>query len=312
MATGVSSFAVLPSNIAAIKAALEFVRTQRQFVVLQGACGWGKTHLLRAATELCGGPRHDVYMASADEWLNSHRLHDRAGVLVLDDIHLSALRPRSRQLLQMELERRVRARRPTLCAMGTNTRFARRKLLPYSRIWQYVTIVEPTPDERQAIVRQVCLNEGIDLSEDLSVLLAKLVQGDGHSLIGAVKRLKLGMEKAPDSTMHPVRLVGLVQPHLQIDCDIRDMVLDAVTQSSGRNALPSDRDASKLTAIAVYILSRLAMISEESIASYFGMKQGDVYKLGQKVAQRLELPDMPLRSHLDRVLNLIASNLCEN
>ena len=310
------SFAALPSNLSALKSVLGFSQRRCLFVVIQGASGWGKSHLLRAAAQMSKANGSGcVQLASWEDLVSGRGSVDRAGVLLLDDIHLAASGPKSRQVLQMELERRLRAKRATMCAIGGSADKQVRRILPFARLWNVETIGEPTCEERKAIVQQISANAGLNLPPSSAELIARLVQGDGHSLLGALMRLKLAGAREKDfGQMHPVRIAGLLHPYLVDHCDydIRDIVLDSVTQSVGKGAKHTDRDAARLTAIAIYALGEVAGISEESIATYFGMTQADVYRLCHDVAKRLKVPDLALRSQLERVLRLTTENLFEN
>jgi hypothetical protein len=306
------SLAALPSNLSALNLALSFAAGRRPFGVIHGASGWGKSHLLRiAAHEASRFGSMRVEMAAAEAWVSRRRFLDRAGVLILDDVHLITTRPKSRQLLRMELERRVRAKRPTLLAFDGMTVQRFRRLLPLGRGWEVATLRDPDDAERREVVHQICANEGLRLGGDKVRLLGRLIQGDGHSLSGAISRLRLAGKGEKFPEMHPLRFVGILHPYLVDHCDydVRDIVLDAVTASTGKESEHAERDARRLAGLAVYSLCSIACISEESIASYFGMKQGDVYKFKRETAKKLQSGDAGLKAHLDRVLALATRNL---
>lgn len=311
--THLASFAALPSNISALNSVMSFSQSRRPFVAIQGASGWGKSHCLRVAYSMSKARYNGaVHLASANELNPGKTNFERSSILILDDVQLGSAGERSHQYLQILLERRLRASKPTLCALGGAEPRPLGRMLPFPSRWQVATIGIPTVEERHEIIRSMCATYGLSLPDQLVALVARIIQGEGHSLLGAVLRLKCAAARETDfSQISAIRLAGLLHPYLvdHCDCDLRDVVLDAVTKSSGSHA---DRDAARLTAVAVYALSCLAGISEESIATYFGMKQSDVYLLCNEVVKRLEVPDLALRSQLERVLCLTTGNLCEN
>lgn len=307
-------FVALDSNRDALKAALSFAHGKEPFVLIHGAGGWGKSHLLRAAADLSrihGAASVETF--PAESWL-TRGLTDSAGVLALDDIHLASTKPKCRALLMMKLERRLKAGRPTICVANGAPEAAIRKLLPQSRRWRRAAITRPSFPERITIVRKLASNTNLDLSDLAVRVIARTVEGDGHSLAGAVRRIEAGIDKDGCAKLHPVRVAGLLNPFLidHTDYDLRDVVIDEVVRASQASEPKSDRDASKLTAIAVYILSREAMLSEESIAAYFGIRSASVYRRSQKVAELLQSGDKAVELLLGRVLRLITQNLCGN
>jgi len=295
----IDAFAALPSNLAAVRSLAGFAEGRRRFVAIQGASGWGKSHLLRAARDMTAARFYaSVHFDSAEHWLSSGSAVDRAKVrfLILDDVGSALSRPRSRQLLQLELERRIRTKKPTLCGLDMQRQSLRS--LPLSSLWHSAAIAPPTPSERRAIVQQMCKNERLPLSDPLQQLVANLVKGDGHSLLGALLRIKAVVPEWQDfDSVRPLRVAGILQPYLadSTHFDLREMVVDSVTQTAGK-------DAARLIAVSVYVLSEWADLCEESIATYFGMKPGDVYRLRREVSARLAGEDSALHAHLARSL----------
>ncbi|MGI8922870.1 MAG: hypothetical protein ACR2HJ_02320 [Fimbriimonadales bacterium] len=299
----IDAFASLPSNLAAVRSLAGFAEGRRRFVAIQGASGWGKSHLLRAARDMAAARFHaDVQFDSAEHWLNTGSAADRAKarLLILDDVDSALSRPRSRQMLQLELERRIRTNRPTLCALDIQRRSLRS--LPLSSLWHFAPIAPPTPPERRAIVQQMCKNERLPLGDALQQLVATLVKGDGHSLLGALLRIKAVVPEWQDViSVHPLRVAGILHPYLADSAhfDLREIVVDSVTRTAGK-------DAARLIAVSVYILSESANLCEESIATYFGMRPGDVYRLRRGVSARLAGEDSALHAHLERSLGAVS------
>jgi hypothetical protein len=297
-------FAAIPSNQAAIAALTAFSQGRRSLVALRGAAGWGTSHLLRAVAELAEAHcPQAVQSMTAEHWLRSRSAMDRVapGYLILDDVETALSKPRSRQLITMELERRIRAKRPTLCAIGMDSKTL--KVLPYFRLWHTVSIDPPSVEERKAVIASMCRREGLAVPEAVQSLVAKLVNGDGRSLLGAIARLRAAAGELDVAKAHPMRVVGLLHPYLidNSDFDLRDLVLESVTKTATRGA-------EKLAGIAVYAMTDVAGLCEQSVATYFGMKQGDVYRLRRQIASRIS-GSGSVKEHLDRALAYVTDQM---
>jgi chromosomal replication initiation ATPase DnaA len=305
----------LKSNLQAREAAVSFSRGDRPFVVLSGASGWGKTLLLRASAESISSTIGEpVKVVSGEDWGNSRRLSDGVRYLILDDLHLVIPRPRALQALRVELERRVRARRPVLCAISGNGATIRR-LFPSLRLWHVAHIEPPTQLERVQILEHLCSIGGISLCDDALQLTAKLVEGDGHSLIGAAARLHVGTsDRRPPQKTDLIRVAGLLHPYVadKGDFDLRDLVVDSVSQSTAKiKAKKRFETADTVLLASVYILCCSAGLDESSIAAYFGITQSQVYQLCCSVKKRLCEGDPELKSFIDQAIYSVRRQLCE-
>jgi chromosomal replication initiation ATPase DnaA len=178
------SFEQVESNREACKQANAFVDGRVRNLAIHGARGWGKSHLTQSIANAIGLPVVDVREKSLC------RLPD-SSILLIDDADACKNRPKRCQEIRLELERRVKSRRRTLVVLNGNERTAR-AFLPSPRSWKNVRMDEPSDAERAAIVRRMCANEGLELSQTSVGLVARLVRGDGHSLSGALSRLKVG------------------------------------------------------------------------------------------------------------------------
>jgi hypothetical protein len=289
-------FEQVDSNREACRQASGFVDGRVRFLAVHGARGWGKSHLTQSIGNVIGLPVVDVREKSLC------RLPDTS-ILLLDDSDASRTQPKKCQEIKLELERRLRCRKRTLVVLSGTERTAR-SFLPSPRSWKLVRLNEPRDAERAAIVRRMCTNEGLELSYTSVELVARLVRGDGHSLQGALARLRVGADGL-SATLHPLRVAGLLHPYLLDGCeyDIRDVVLDQITRSSGG-------DARRHIELAVFTLAEIAGLSEVCVAGYFGMRPVDVYRVRTSGIQR-RAGDAVWRSQVDRIVYNTTSYLCE-
>jgi hypothetical protein len=289
-------FEQLASNSDACRLALAFTEFAVKNVAVYGAGGWGKSHLLRAVGSRIGVPVTDLRERRAG------RLPD-APIAILDDADAWSNSLKKCQEIRLHIERRIRARKRTIVVLADSERTAR-TFLPSPRSWKLVRLNEPCDAERRAIVRRMCTNEGLELSHTSVELVARLVRGDGHSLIGALGRLRIGAD-GHAASLHPLRVVGLLHPYLLDNCDydLRDVVLDHISRSSGA-------DARRHLELAVFTLSEVAGLPEGAVANYFGMSPGEVYRIHTSGRRRREA-DPIWRSQVDRIVYTTASYLCE-
>lgn len=187
------SLAVLPSNVGAVEAALHFGIGLSSLSVIVGPSGWGKTHILECVSEkLSQRFKPTPLVLSATEWLSGSHSLDPTLPLLLDDVQELTTRPRSRIQLRLALERRVRSGRPTMLAF-TAAKKTRHLLsiLPGTKEWMIGQITEPAPSERMLIIAQLAEAQGLSLSTSLTRVLAHKMRGNGRTLVGALRRLRL-------------------------------------------------------------------------------------------------------------------------
>lgn len=290
------SFEMVATNSEVCRQALAFLSGSVRNVAIVGVHGWGKSHVVRSVGNALGLPVVDVRDRRAG------RLPD-APILLVDDADACAAQPKRCQELRMELERRVRSRKRTLVVLAGPERTSR-SFLPSPRSWKLARLGEPCDAERAAIVRKMCANEGLELSCTSIALVARIVRGDGHSLVGALGRLRVGSDGQAHA-LHPLRVAGLLHPYLldNSEYDLRDVILDQVSLSAGADAI-------RHTELAVFALAEIAGLSEGCVAAYFGVEPGEVYRVKTKGRQMRET-DPVWRSQLDRIVYNTASYLCE-
>ncbi|MFQ3587707.1 MAG: hypothetical protein SNJ76_08610 [Fimbriimonadaceae bacterium] len=275
-AAGFDTFAVLPSNVAAVESSLLFANGLQTFVALVGPTGWGKSHLLEASmAHMLGRDRRAGWeIVSAVDWVSRVRPKMSSSPMVLDNVQDVLGRTRLRLQLRIMLERRVRAGWPTLLAF-TAARATRsmRNLLPWAREWQMACVETPSPTERAIVLQRMAQTEGLVLADSLTRVLSHRLDATGHSYLGALKRLKLLQSRWLDSCS-VLRALGVLSPYFvsDADWDLRDEVAAAIGELRAEDFSEESR-----ASLAVYVMHRLAMINEAEVAEFMGMAPGQVY-----------------------------------
>lgn len=278
------SFAVLESNILAVESGLLFTNKVHNLVALVGPSGWGKTHLLDAIAHKLVEEGSNPVIASATDWaLGSSRI-DPLETLLLDNAHEGFALTRVRQAMRIGLERRVRSEKPTVISF-TNGLTSRqlRSFLPSGRHWRIAPIEPPTSSERVLVVEQIARGEGLALNALLVKMIAARVRGNGRTLVGVVKRLKLDGSDWTESDAL-VRSCGAIMPFVSDGngWDPRDSLYKAVEVSTF--SMPKkDSDS-----FAIYVMLRIARLSEALVAGYFAIDPAEAYSRASAFANSLE------------------------
>lgn len=284
--TGFDTFAVLPSNVAAVESSLLFANGLQTFVALVGPTGWGKSHLLEASmAHMRGRDHHSEWeIVSAVDWVSRVRPQMSSSPMVLDNVQDVLGRTRLRLQLRIMLERRVRAGWPTMLAF-TAARATRTiwSLLPGAREWHLACVELPSPTERAIVLQRMAETEGLLLADSLTRVLSHRLDATGHSYLGALKRLKLLQSRWLDP-FSVLQAFGLLSPYFASDAswDLRDEVAAAIAELQAEN-LGDEGKAS----LAVYVMHRLAMINEAEVADFMGMAPGQVYNRTARFEKRM-------------------------
>lgn len=301
------SLAALPSNVEAIEAALLFGADRNPLVALVGPSGWGKTHLLQAV----------AYRLSLDEiatepvpvlaYLSGLSRGDTAGVLLLDDVQEILGKPRQRMALQMALERRVRSNRPTMLAF-TSPKVSRqiRAFLPCPREWNIATMGLPAPEERMLLLNQMAIGEGLSLSPRLVRILANQMYGNGRTLSGALKRLRLSGATWLDSA-DTLRALGLLDPFFADNSswDLKMKILKVAEGSKAQfnRAAPLD--------IALYTMLRQAGLGEADVARAAGINPADAYQRAARFQNQMETCEVTY-AYVRQFIELVVGSLAKD
>lgn len=278
-------FVVLPSNAQAVESAMLFGTGRTPFVALVGPSGWGKSHLVEAATsamEAAHGIRAQV--VDAKEWANVGLRVDPFAPLVIDNVQEGAAQHKTRVQLQLTLERRVRSGRPTLVAF-TAAKPTRplRAFLPNHHAWIVATIDGPTASERLRVVAQMARAESLSLSEPLQRILAIHLNGNGRTLEGACKRLRLQDSCWLDSRAS-LRALGLLNPFFvdNSDWDLREEI---ATAAESRCRTDWNRE------LAIYTMLRVAFLAEADVAHYYEVEPSVAYACASRFQKRIDSSD---------------------
>ena len=298
-----ASLAGVPSNVEAVEAALTFAGGSNSFAALVGPTGWGKTHLMEAVAghmqreEGCVVPIHN-----AMEWaVSRHGAHSREPLL-LDNVQDALVRPKVRQGIRSALEKRVRNGLPTMLSFTANrpTR-PLKSLLPCCQDWVVANIKAPDPRERMVVISQISTAEGVAISQGLARLLAYKMRGNGRTLVGALKRLRLYGPSWLDSRA-TLKACGILDPFF-IDnsaWDLKEQIHRISNHSDFRHGRASD--------MAIFTMLREACLSEIDIAHFLGIEPSGVYQRSAKFEGQASLSE-PIRAELNTFIEAIVDSL---
>ncbi|CAN5611229.1 hypothetical protein BH11ARM2_BH11ARM2_32420 [soil metagenome] len=268
-----SSLASFESNVDAIDAGLRFAIGRLDYIAVVGPSGWGKTHLLDAIARRLrhSGVGEATEILSVCDDLNSL---DTPSPVLLDDVQEVLARPRLRQTLTVALERRVRGGKPT--ALSFTLPKATRPLsafLPSLRIWEIATMGEPVGGEREKLLLQMAAREELAFSPALSRILARHMHGDGRTLSGALKRLRLSGTQWLDAPS-TLRAVGTLDPFFADNSawDLKDRVFRAAETAHSRFGRVIAAD------LALYTLLHEANMNEIDVARAARITPADAYQ----------------------------------
>lgn len=268
------SLAVLPSNVGAVESALHFASGLNAFTVIVGPSGWGKTHILECVSErLSQRFKPTPLVMSATEWLSNAHASDPMLPLLLDDVQELTTRPRSRIQLRLALERRIRAGRPTMLAFTAPKRTRHLNgTLPSAKDWMIGTVAEPAPSERMLIIAQLAEAQGLSLSTSLTRVIAHKMRGNGRTLVGALRRLRLHGPIWNDVS-GTLKACGLLEPFFA-DSGSWDLRGHILTVAKSFNATQFGVPISELVA---YTMLREAALCEVDVARSLKIEPGEAY-----------------------------------
>lgn len=277
------SIVTLPSNVQAIESALLFATGRSPFVAIVGPSGWGKTHLMGAAARTMQVLDRESRpgLISGKEWLLMSSRVDPMAPLLVDNAQEAFSQHRTRLQFKLALERRVKAGRPTLLAFTApkSTR-AFRAFLPNYNSWIVATIESPSTAERSKVVLQMAKAESLSISESLQSILAKQLAGDGRTLEGAFKRLRLQDGKWLDARS-TLRALGILNPFFvdNSNWDLREAIWSA---AEGRCRTAWNKE------LAIYVMLRIALLSEADVAHYFEVDPSVAYAKATSFQRRID------------------------
>ena len=203
-------FVVGPSNQVAYQAAVQMVDGQGpRSVFIDGACGVGKTHLLRA---LCNRRREmhpgaEVLYTTGESFTNefiaalrAHQLEAfrarirRLDLLAIDDVHFLADKDRTSSEFLHTIDHIGRhCNQVILASDAPLDRLQAFSQALRSRLMQGVLVHIDLPDAelRRALVRRLAQRRGLRLTEDAEQRLAHRIEGTAREIEGALQRISL-------------------------------------------------------------------------------------------------------------------------
>lgn len=287
-ATGFASFAAVPSNLGAIEAGMRFATGATPFVALVGSPGWGKSHLLQCIYAYMVRQGRDVKSpTSATVFASGKDTGAAPEAILLDDAQDAVRDLRMKNEFRRLLELRVRNGRPTLIALSLDDGITEiRRFLPSPKEWGVQTIDDPNVAEREAIVMQIASDERLALSSPVVRLLSQHLCGNGRSIRGAMRTLKL--EQLDWSLReNACAACGVLMPYLsgRDGWDARDLVAEAVTSALERRPDPGVSHSH----ICAYMMLIAMKLNEAEAAAFLGQSPSSVYGMSCKV--RKMLPD---------------------
>ncbi len=299
----------IESNKEALSLGRDFIEGKSKFVLVIGPKGWGKTQLLQCvAQEISAKVGYPVRpVGSLDAFLHNA---EAMQVLILDDFHALEKYPKSAQKVFRILERRIKTQKPTMVALSESSIHNLRNQIPLWSKWQKATLREPDQAEREQILKKLCREMNISLASDCIKLIARAVQGDAHSLQGALKRIQVA-----GSCCHlhfdEIRVAGLLDSVFieQHGFDIREMILDSVSQSFPHKMRRIKPNCCWM--LSVYIMRDRAGISEERVARYFGLTPNEVFKLQKQCADCLSKNETIVKEGLEKAIASLKRKLYE-
>ncbi len=268
------SLAVLPSNVGAVEAALHFAMGLNNFTVILGPSGWGKSHILDGVYEkLAERNRNTPTVVSATDWLAATANTDPTLPLLLDDVQEIASRPRARIQLRLALERRVRSGRPTIMTFAAAKKSRNLSaILPSVKDWSIGVISEPAPTERMLVIAELAQTQGLSLSTALTKVIANKMRGNGRTLVGALRRLRLNGPLWLDVN-GTLKAFGVLEPFFADSgsWDLRGHILSVA------KTFPAHEFGLTREELATYAMLRQACLCELDVARIMRVEPGEAY-----------------------------------
>jgi chromosomal replication initiation ATPase DnaA len=280
-----ASLATFAGNVDAVEASLLFATGFAKFVALYGSSGWGKTHLLCAVE---GRLRLDgigcIPPVAAEKFLEEPARYNDPNPLLLDDCQEVFGKTKPKAMFRIALESRLRGEHPTmLCFTASRLSRPMRLALPQTREWSLCQVGAPEPPERVHLINQMAEEDGLALAPSLVRVIAKDIQGNGRTLAGALKRLRLSSANWTDSES-VLRACGLLEPFFADNSswDLKHRILRAAEAFKGSLHGIVWQD------LSVYIMLRVAQLAEADVARAMDLEPAAAYLAASRFERHIK------------------------
>lgn len=157
-----------------------------------------------------------------------------------------------------------------------------RTYLPNSKDWVVAHVPAPDLTERFLVVDQMARAESLKLGRSLVKVLADRVKGNGRTISGALKRLKLHGKNWMDDAQ-TLNAVGILDPFFEdcADWDLAEHVLRTAESPEFRVPKINQRD------LAVHTLLKVAELPEAKVARTFGVQPAEAFYTANRFAEQI-------------------------
>ncbi|HET9954593.1 MAG TPA: chromosomal replication initiator protein DnaA [Polyangiaceae bacterium] len=330
------NFVVGPSNALAYAAAFASAggggpRYNPLFIA--GGTGLGKTHLMHAIAHkvLEERPSARVMYVSAERFTNDfiealqhHRMDEfraryraECDLLLVDDIQFLAGREQTQEEFFHTFNALRDADRPIVVTSDKYPQQLQR--MPERLVSRFTSglvadIQVPQLETRVAIVKKKAQLEGIDLTDDVAVLLAQNVQSNIRELEGALIRLaaKSSLTGRPideEFARSELSVVGPRRPDLMSVEDIQRAVCSHFRLSNAE-LLSKDRHKSVAFArqVAMYLCRQRLKCSFPELGRAFGNRDHTTVMSAVRRVEALRQRDPQVNAHLEAIEQRLASS----
>ncbi len=262
-------------NVEALEAALVFAAGLNNLVAIIGPSGWGKSHILAAVRSKFRNDGRESYPTTlAAKVAEDPSQYSAPLPLLVDDCQEVIDGGKSRAMLRLALETRVRAQRPTiLCFTGVKPTRQIKSLLPQPRDWTVCVIETPRPNERIRLIEHMAKADGLVLAPRLTKIIANEMHGNGRTIAGALKRLRLSGTVWNDNAA-TVRACGILNAFFSDNSswDLKHRILKLIHDPK-RNVNLSGQYPD----LAAYVMLRIACLPEVEAARAMGVESAAAY-----------------------------------
>jgi chromosomal replication initiator protein len=329
------NFVVGPSNELAYAAALASAggggrRYNPLFIA--GGTGLGKTHLMHAIAHKVLADRADAHIVyvSAEHFTNEfiealqhHRMDEfraryrsRCDLLLLDDIQFLAGREQTQEEFFHTFNALHDAGTPIIVTSDKYPQQLQR--MPERLVSRFTSglvadVQVPQLETRVAIVKKKAQIEGIDLSDEVAVMLAQKVQSNVRELEGALIRLaaKSSLTGRPIDEEFALSEMSLVSPSRRNQVSVADIQRAVCNHFRLTNAELLSKDRHKSVAfarqVAMYLCRQRIRSSFPELGRAFGNRDHTTVMSAVRRVEALRQRDPQVNAHLEAIEQRLAS-----